>query len=65
MRRRHDILMDGERPLGECWNFDTENCETFGNAGLGKIRPPRSFAPDPITRDVMAVIERRFPSGEL
>jgi deoxyribodipyrimidine photolyase-related protein len=33
MRRRHGILIDGERPLGGRWNFDTENRETFGKAG--------------------------------
>ena len=25
MRRTHDILMDGEKPVGGAWNFDIEN----------------------------------------
>jgi len=25
MRRRYDILMDGEKPAGGDWNFDTES----------------------------------------
>ncbi len=63
MRRRHGILMDGERPLGGRWNYDADNRETFGKKRPGRIRRPRSFAPDPITREVMAMVERRFPEA--
>lgn len=63
MRRRHAILMDGDRPLGGRWNYDTENRETFGKQGPGPIRPPRSFAPDATTREVMAMVGRRYPDA--
>jgi deoxyribodipyrimidine photolyase-related protein len=63
MRRRHGILMDGDEPAGGRWNFDADNRESFGKAGPGEVRPPRSFVPDRITRDVMEMVGRRFSDG--
>ena len=63
MRRKHGVLMDGERPLGGRWNFDPDNRKAFGKAGPGQIEAPRSFPPDEITRRVMELIERRFPDA--
>ncbi|MEN8719381.1 MAG: cryptochrome/photolyase family protein [Oceanococcaceae bacterium] len=61
MRRRHDVLIDrhGE-PVGGQWNFDASNREPLPRDGL---RPPApvAFPPDAITRDVIALINRRFP----
>ncbi len=61
LRRKHDILVgeDGE-PEGGRWNFDEDNRETFGRQGPGRIRPPRRFAPDALTREVLALVEARF-----
>ncbi len=60
MRRRHDVLMKGGKPLGGRWNFDAENRSAFGKAGPGEVRAPRRFRPDRTTRDVMAMVEREF-----
>lgn len=60
-RQRHRVLMDGDQPEGGQWNFDADNREAFGAAGPGAVPPRSTFAPDAITRDVMAVVERRFP----
>jgi len=63
MRRRHDALMAGDHPEGGQWNFDKDNRESFGAGGPGPIRSPRSFQPDTITRDVIAMVERRFAAS--
>lgn len=62
MRRQHRLLLDeaGE-PEGGRWNFDVENRSAFPRTGPGEIAPPASFAPDAVTRDVLALVQRRFP----
>lgn len=61
MRAEHGILMEGGKPAGGAWNFDSENRKSFGKAGPGRVPPPRRFEPDEITREVMAVVEKQFP----
>ncbi len=63
LRRSHGVLMDGDRPVGGRWNFDTDNRASFGRDGPGPLRRPRSFRPDAITREVIAMVERRFPDA--
>ncbi|MFB2552421.1 cryptochrome/photolyase family protein [Ensifer soli] len=59
MRRRTGLLMQGDRPAGGRWNFDSENRKP---ARPDLFRPPRRpFAPDAITRAVIALVEARFP----
>ena len=60
MRRKHDVLMRGNDPVGKRWNLDKENRQTFGNAGPGDIRLPRSFPPDDTTSAVLRMVEERF-----
>jgi deoxyribodipyrimidine photolyase-related protein len=59
MRRESGLLLtpDGE-PEGGAWNFDAENRKRLP-AGLTPPAPPR-FAPDEITREVMALVAARF-----
>ncbi len=61
MRRKHQVLMDGNAPVGGAWNFDAENRESFGKRGPEKTAEPIRFEPDAITREVFALVERRFP----
>lgn len=60
MRRRHRVLMDGDEPAGGAWNFDADNRESFGAQGPGFVPEPARFAPDAITRKVIALVNRRF-----
>lgn len=60
IRRREDVLMDGDQPVGGRWNFDAENRKAFGKAGPGEVPPPARFGHDATTRDVIALVERRF-----
>jgi deoxyribodipyrimidine photolyase-related protein len=61
MRRRHDVLMEGGEPVGGRWNFDAENRKPWPRKRI----PPRRlrFVPDEITREVMALVEARFPEN--
>ncbi len=63
MRRRHDVLMEDGNPIGGAWNFDKENRESFGSDGPARIKAPRAFRPDGLTRDVIAMVERHFPDS--
>jgi deoxyribodipyrimidine photolyase-related protein len=59
-RQRHRVLMDGDEPCGGQWNFDAENREPFPKTGPQGVPPRSQFAPDGLTREVMALVERRF-----
>jgi deoxyribodipyrimidine photolyase-related protein len=61
MRASHRVLMrdDGE-PEGGRWNFDEDNRAAYPKAGPGPIPAPARFEPDTITREVVALVERRF-----
>ena len=60
MRKKHDVLMDEGEPVGDAWNFDDQNRRPFGSDGPGHISGPRSFRPDPLTREVCELVETRF-----
>jgi deoxyribodipyrimidine photolyase-related protein len=66
MRKRHGVLMGGERgaagdePEGGRWNFDADNREAFGAAGPGAVPPRAVFEPDALTREVVGLVEERF-----
>ncbi len=60
MRREHNVLMEGDKPLGGLWNFDADNRKSFGKAGPGFLPQPPKFVADVITHDVLALVEREF-----
>jgi deoxyribodipyrimidine photolyase-related protein len=60
MRRRHGVLMDGNEPVGGQWNFDAENRESFGRSGPVDVPTPHRVTPDPITQEVIALVNSRF-----
>ncbi|RYY91891.1 MAG: cryptochrome/photolyase family protein, partial [Comamonadaceae bacterium] len=62
MRRRHGVLMDGDEPAGGAWNFDADNRAAFGRNGPGFLPERATFAPDAITREVIALVRQRFGS---
>ena len=61
VRRRTGLLMDGDKPAGDRWNFDKENRKP-AVADLFMPRP-LSFPPDAITREVLALVAERFPNN--
>ncbi|HJL15985.1 MAG TPA: cryptochrome/photolyase family protein [Sandaracinaceae bacterium LLY-WYZ-13_1] len=60
MRRRHDVLMDGDEPVTGRWNYDRDNRASFGREGPPAAKAPRRFTPDAITEDVVAMVRARF-----
>lgn len=63
MRKKSGVLMERGKPVGDRWNYDPENRKAFGNAGPGFLLPkPHQFVPDAITREVIELVEKRFPN---
>jgi deoxyribodipyrimidine photolyase-related protein len=60
MRRRENVLMDGESPIGGEWNFDSENRKAFGSKGPQGIQQPLRFVPDSITQSVIQEVSQYF-----
>lgn len=61
LRQRHAVLMNDGQPIGGQWNFDADNREAFGPEGPGELPPRATFEPDALTREVIALVESRFP----
>ncbi len=61
LRRREDVLMSGDQPLGGRWNLDQENRKSFGRRGPGPVPPPLGFPTDDTTRGVIRLVAQRFP----
>lgn len=61
MRKKHNVLMDGNQPEGGQWNFDHDNRESFGKSGPGKLPQPKTFPPDATTQNVIELVKARFP----
>jgi len=59
MRREHGLLMQNGEPAGGEWNYDQANRKRLP----ARTAPParRRFPPDAITREVMSLVEQRFP----
>lgn len=60
MRRRENVLMDGDEPEGGRWNFDVDNRSSFGSAGPHPVPAPHRTPPDEITRDVLLMVNDVF-----
>jgi len=61
MRKRDGVLMEGGDPVGGEWNFDSDNRESFGKDGPGDLPEIPTFDPDDVTRDVLDLVESRWP----
>jgi len=58
MRRASGILVEDGKPTGGQWNYDKDNRK--GLSGRPDVHLPPHFAPDAITKDVLALVEARF-----
>ncbi|MHC4080232.1 MAG: cryptochrome/photolyase family protein [Planctomycetota bacterium] len=63
MRKRLGVLVDAEgKPEGGVWNYDKDNRRPFREDRVA-IPPRTGFRPDAITREVIELVERRFPDA--
>ena len=60
LRLKMGILMNGKKPIGDKWNFDSDNRGSFGKNGPGVLPSPTRFAPDQITQEVIRLVQQRF-----
>jgi len=60
MRRKMDVLMDGDKPIGGDWNYDSENRGSFSKSGPAEIPAPRRFRRSAITKEVLQLVEKKF-----
>ncbi len=60
MRKRYNILMDGDQPLQGRWNFDAENRGAFPKSGPVAVPSTLHITPDTITADVIRDVETHF-----
>jgi deoxyribodipyrimidine photolyase-related protein len=58
MRRKTNLLMNGDQPEGGQWNFDHDNRKPAERDLL--MPQPLRAEPDAITEDVLALVEARF-----
>jgi len=58
MRKKYNVLMDGEKPEGGDWNYDSENRKP-PKEGLD-VPDTYMSEPDEITRDVMGLVDAHF-----
>lgn len=62
MRQKTGLLMEGKKPIGDKWNFDTENRGSFGKNGPISLPKPARFKADEITKNVMDLVNLKFPN---
>ncbi len=58
MRRKTGLMMDGDEPAGEKWNYDHENRKPASGDMLRS--KPMAFTPDEITEEVLDLVEEKF-----
>ncbi len=65
LRKEQNILMEGDRPVGGKWSYDTENRKP-PKEGL-RFEEPLNFLPDEITKEVMEKVSWEYPDhfGEM
>ncbi|MEX0321531.1 MAG: cryptochrome/photolyase family protein [Puniceicoccaceae bacterium] len=60
MRRKNQVLMDGNQPQAGKWNFDSSNRQSFGKDGPPNLFKRLRFKPDEITSEVIQLVNSRF-----
>lgn len=58
MRKKHHILMNGNKPVGGKWNYDHDNRQAIKD----EVTLPKrlTFKPDDITTVVLTLVKKRF-----
>ncbi|UWQ22505.1 cryptochrome/photolyase family protein [Jannaschia sp. W003] len=59
MRRKTGLLMDGDKPAGDRWNYDHDNRKPAPD-DVSDADGPLRFKPDETTEDVLALVQAQF-----
>lgn len=64
MRRRLNVLMECDKPIGGQWNYDKANRRTAKEFSAAQLRVPPLWKPSPdsIDLEVRTLVERYFPN---
>jgi deoxyribodipyrimidine photolyase-related protein len=62
MRVKHDVLMQGNEPVGGAWNYDAENRKAFAKTGPQNVPTAPQVNIDSITQAVIDDVEKYFPN---
>jgi len=60
IRKRDNVLMDGDKPVAGKWNFDHDNRGVFDKCGPGFLAGPITFNKNTITQSVIDLVEKTF-----
>jgi len=60
LRKRENIMMEGDQPVGGKWNFDHDNRGTFDKRGPGLLPKPIAFERSKLTQSVIDLVEKTF-----
>ena len=60
MRKKYQVLVQGDEPVGGQWNFDADNRKSFGKAGPQDVPKPVQYPPDEITQGVIKLVNQHF-----
>ncbi len=58
MRRKTGLLMEGDKPAGDKWNYDHDNRKPAPDEVA--FSGPMQFAPDDVVEEVLDLVESRF-----
>ncbi len=61
VRRKTGLLMSGDQPVGEQWNFDAKNRKRY--QGEPPLPPKLEFQHDAIDHAVLRLVEEHFPNN--
>lgn len=59
-RKHTGYLMDDGKPIGDEWNLDKQNRQSFKKQGPGMLPPPMTFATDETTEAVINLVKHHF-----
>ncbi|MCF2870903.1 cryptochrome/photolyase family protein [Octadecabacter sp. G9-8] len=61
MRRKTGLMMEGDKPAGDKWNFDHDNRKPA--PGSVDYSGPMRFQTDDVTREVIDLVREKFPNN--
>jgi len=60
LRRKYNVLMHDDKPVGGEWNYDKENRKSFGKSGPIDLPPALRIKPDAISLGVIKLVNKVF-----